>query len=144
MNRMITRAGWGVAAASASLALAGCGVLPGSGGDAPTQTSGTLLVEIMVSSDVDTAARIEMDVDAREDPQQSDDENVPLPFRQQFEVPTNVLFPLSGVSVEATAAPDATWIDCQILLDGEVIVEDRAKGSDATAGCSKELRLGPQ
>lgn len=144
MNRMITRAGWGVAAVSASLLLAGCGVLPGGGDDTPSQTSGTLLIEIIVTSDVDPAARVEVDVDAREDLQQSDDENVPLPFSQQFEVSTNVPFPLTGVSAEAEAAPDATWIECQVLLDGEVIVEDRAEGSGATADCSKELRIGPQ
>lgn len=144
-NRMVARAGWGAAAASACLLMAGCGVPPGGGSDgAPTQTSGALLVEIMVRSDVNTAARIEVDVDARDDPQQSDDENVSLPFSQQFEVSTSVPFPLSGVSVEATAAPDATWIECQVLLDGEVIVEDRAEGSEATADCSKELRVGPQ
>lgn len=124
--------------------LSGCGGLPSGGTPSSSAPAGGALhLRVEITSDVDTAAELSVDIDANE-PQQLEKTNASLPFDTQFDVPTNTPFPLRGFSVEATAAPGSEWIECRVTLDGQVAAEDRATGPGATATCSKQLRLGPQ
>ena len=143
MGQVATQAG--AALALFAVALTGCGSVPG-GGEGPlsSPSSSALVIEVEVSSDTSTASRLQVGINTRESPARIDEENVPLPFGERFEVSTSKPFPLNGVSVGATAAPGAGWIKCRLLLDGEVVSEDRGEGPVATATCSKKLRLGPQ
>lgn len=145
MKSVTSRVGSAVAVAIVSVALVSCSALPSSkDGSSPSSPAGVMLVEIAIGSDVGTASQVQVDIDAREDSQRIDEQNVSLPFADQIEVSTRVPFPLKGVTVKATGASGAGWIECQVSLDGEVISEGRAEGSGATAMCTKELDLGPQ
>ncbi|WP_405097891.1 MmpS family transport accessory protein [Micromonospora sp. NBC_01412] len=125
--------------------LAGCAFLPWSGGGGQSSASSdAMVVEVEVTSDAATASQLRVVVDAREDPQRVDQHDVSLPYGERFEVSKDVPFPLTGSLVEATAGQDATWIECRIILDGEVVAENRAEGAGATAVCEKKLRRGPQ
>lgn len=145
MKSLTKRVGSAGAVSIVFLGLVGCSALPwGADDSSPTSSAGLMLVEVAIRSDVDTAAQVDIDVDTIDDPQRVEDENVTLPFAEQFDVSTAKPFPLRGVTVEATATPDARWIECEVSLDGDVIAKDRAEGPGATATCTKELRLGPQ
>lgn len=134
-----------VAATALAATLAGCYSLPLSGGGGRSSASSdALVVRVEVTSDAATASRMRVEIDAREDPQRVDQRDVSLPYKEEFEVSKDMPFPLTGSSVEATTGPDATWIDCRIVLDGKIVAENRAEGAGATAVCEQKLRLGPQ
>ncbi|MFF9077935.1 MmpS family transport accessory protein [Streptomyces sp. NPDC014735] len=125
------------------MALAGCDAMPW-GGSGDKQQSKAMVVEVEVTSDAGAAGRVRAVVDARNDPQRVDQSGVKMPYTQTFQVPLDAPFPLTGTSVEATAASDAAWIACRITLDGKVVAEDRAEGPGAVTVCEKKLRAGPQ
>lgn len=125
------------------IALAGCGMLRSPGGP-DTGTSAAMSVEVQVTSDANTAGQRSIDVDARKSPQRVDQTDEPLPYQRQFTVPLDTPFPLRGTTVEATAAPGASWIACSITLDGDIVAERRVEGDGAIAVCEKKLTVGPQ
>lgn len=125
------------------IAMAGCGMLP-SPDEPDTDTSAVMSVEVQVTSDANTAGQLSVDVDARKSPQRVDQTDEPLPYQGQFTVPLDTPFPLSGTTVEATAAPGASWIACSITLDGAIVAERRVNGDGAIAICEKKLTVGPQ
>lgn len=126
-----------------AVTLTACGALPWGGGE-DVDSSDAMIVEVQVTSDAATVGHLQVEVDARNDPQRVDQTDTPLPYTQTFEVPLDTPFPLSGTSVEATMAREAAWIECRIILDGKVVSEDRADGTGGIAVCEKKLRLGPQ
>ncbi|ORI26020.1 hypothetical protein BJI47_01055 [Rhodococcus sp. 1168] len=126
-----------------AVTLTGCDSLPFGGGDS-TGTSDSMIVEVEVTSDSASATGVRVEVDARNDPERVETTDMPLPYAETFEVSLDTPFPLTGTSVEAIADAGASWISCQITMDGEIVAEERAEGAGATVFCAKKLRIGPQ
>lgn len=127
-----------------AVGLAGCSMLPFTDNRDDGSLSNSLMIEVRVASDTDTAKGLEVKVDARNNPHRFSERDVPLEYVDKFEVPLDIPIPLSGVTVEETSAEDASWISCTITLDGDVVAEQRVSGAGKTAVCEKKLRISPQ
>lgn len=139
------------------LLLAGCGVvedtldgLTGSSPSPPPGTSepgstaeGSIIVTVEIDSDGTTATDLAVEINSPSSPQSLYEDSVPVPFSRDFTVSTDAFFPLRGTTVEVHAAPDATFVRCRILVDGEEIATHRSEGSGATATCERRIQLGP-
>lgn len=139
------------------LLLAGCGVvedtldgLTGSSPSPPPGTSepgstaeGSIVVTVEIDSDGTTARDIAVEINSPSSPQSLYEDSVPVPFSRDFTVSTDAFFPLRGTTVEVHAAPDATFVSCRILVDGEEVATHRSEGSGATATCERRIQLGP-
>ncbi|MDO3410558.1 hypothetical protein QWJ34_12370 [Saccharibacillus sp. CPCC 101409] len=125
------------------LVLAGGLILLPACGAEEAQDSDDILVEVVVESDGSTAADLEVDVNARENPESVVLDSVEVPYRETFAVSKNVFIPLTSTHVRAKAAGDASWISCTILYDEEVVATHKARGDHAEAACEKVFRLGP-
>lgn len=139
------------------LLLAGCGVvedtldgLTGSSPSPPPGTSepgstaeGSIIVTVEIDSDGTTATDLAVEINSPSSPQSLYEDSVPVPFSRDFTVSTDAFFPLRGTTVEVHAAPDATFVRCRILVDGEEVATHRSEGSGATATCERRIQLGP-
>ncbi|WP_454114982.1 hypothetical protein [Microbacterium lacticum] len=139
------------------LLLAGCGVvedtldgLTGSSASPSPETSGpgstaegSIVVTVEVDSDGTTATDLAVEINSPSSPQSLYEDSVPVPFSHDFTVSTDAFFPLRGTTVEVHAAPDATFVSCRILVDGEEVATHRSEGSGATATCERRIQLGP-
>lgn len=146
------------------LALSGCGVvedtLEGLTGTAPSHEtprpapSGSaheseapdgeqIVIEVRFESDGATAADVVIEVESTTSPQSFRDDLVDLPFQQEFRVDTGKPFPFRNVTATADAADGATYISCEIIIDGESVASHRSTGGNARAECERGLRLGP-
>lgn len=138
--------------------LSGCGVVrdtvEGMSGQEPTSQPSTpssttaageddLIVTITVESDADTTGELSVNIDSPGDGQSLREDSVRLPFARDFNVPTDAMFPLRATHVEVKTGPAATYIQCTISVDGQVVATHRAEGSAATATCHRKLQLGP-
>lgn len=144
----------------AVLTLSGCGVLKDtfeamtddddnstsesrdSGGS--SYTSGDAkVVTVKITSDGATSGELSVELDTANDDQSYHEASVDLPFEREFSVALDAPFPLRSTHVEVEASPDATYIECSILLDGNEVASHRAEGGQARATCDRHLQLGP-
>jgi hypothetical protein len=139
------------------LLLAGCGVIgdaldgrngyspsPAEGRSEPGPTAdGSIVVTVEIESDGSTATDLAVAIHSPGSPQSLYQDSAPVPFSRDFTVSTEASFPLRGTTVEVHAAPDATFVTCRILVDGEEVARHRSEGSRATATCERRLELGP-
>ena len=102
-----------------------------------------LTVTVTVESDADTTGELSVEIDAPGGGQSLREESVRLPFTRDFTVPTDTMFPLRTTHVEVEAGPTASYIECSISVDGQVVASHRAEGSAATAICDRRLQLRP-
>ena len=107
----------------------------------PEETDG-LTVTITVESDAETSGELTVDVDSPGGGQSLRTKSVPLPFKREYTVATDSMFPLRATHVEVVADPAASYIECSISTGGQVVASHRAEGSSATATCDRSLRLG--
>ncbi len=136
--------------------LAGCGIVedtlegitasgptPGHTQSSTPADQDSIEVTVSIASDAGTAIDLVIDVDSPNASQSFLEEEVPVPFVHDFTVPMDAFLPLRETTVEAHAAPGATYISCSIAVDGEVVATHRSEGSGAIATCENRLRLGP-
>ncbi|PXA79709.1 MULTISPECIES: hypothetical protein [Auritidibacter] len=135
-----------------ALAMSGCAVLEdtvdgvmgrGPGSPEPTPLSPSLSVTVEVESDSPVSGELSISIDGATDSQSVEEGSVDLPYSAVFDVPSDAPFPYRGSRVEVSAAQDASWIECRILMDEKVVASHRAEGSNARAVCERNLRLGP-
>lgn len=152
-----TRVLTSIALGGSLLLLAGCGVvedtldgLTGSSTSPPPSTSepgstveGSIVVTVEIDSDGTTATDLAVEINSPSSPQSLYEDSVPVPFSRDFTVSTDAFFPLRGTTVEVHAGPDATFVRCRILVDGEEVATHRSEGSGATATCERRIQLGP-
>lgn len=134
------------------LVLSGCGVLEdtlegvtGRGPDTPnaTQAPESLSVRVEIESDATASGELEISINSANDSQSVKESSVELPYSKDFEVPTDAPFPFRGSHVEVAAGPDASWVECRIIMDEKVVASHRSEGTGARAVCDRSLRLGP-
>lgn len=109
----------------------------------PTPLSPSLSVTVEVESDSPVSGELSISIDGATDSQSVEEGSVDLPYSAVFDVPSDAPFPYRGSRVEVSAAQDASWIECRILMDEKVVASHRAEGSNARAVCERNLRLGP-
>lgn len=157
MGRLGMRALASLALGGSLLILVGCGVvedtlngLTGSSPSPPPGTSepgstagGSIVVTVQVDSDGTTATDLAVEINSPSSPQSLHEDSVPVPFSHDFTVSTDAFFPLRGTTVEVHPAPDATFVSCRILVDGEEVATHHSEGSGATATCERRIQLGP-
>ncbi|MDO4718601.1 MAG: hypothetical protein Q4B08_13690 [Propionibacteriaceae bacterium] len=140
------------------VALSGCGVVrdtvDGMAGQettsqplSPHSSDGAevddLVVTVTVESDADTTGELSVNIGSPETAKSLREDSVRLPFTQNFSVSKRVIFPLRNARVEVKADHAASYIECRISVDGQVVATHRAVGSAATATCDRSLQLGP-
>jgi hypothetical protein len=133
--------------------LSGCGVIEDTvdgftGSPIPTGTpdleaADEIVIEVRFDSDGGTARSVEVDIDSPSSPQSLREDAVDLPFSKEFTIEANEFLPFRGVTAQAEAGEGATFISCEIVMDGEVVASHHGSGSDARAECERQLRLGP-
>jgi len=138
------------------LLVAGCSVvddsLDGLTGSPPPPTAGawepgpiadgSIVVTVEIDSDGSTATDLAVEITSPRSPQSLYEDSTPVPFSRDFTVSTDAFFPLRGTTVQVHAAPDATFVTCRILIDGEEVATHRSEGSRATATCERRLPFG--
>lgn len=102
-----------------------------------------LLVEVTVESDAPSTGELTIEIDSPRNSQSLGEDSVDVPFKHDFAISTDVAFPLRNSRVEVDAGPDATYIECIITVNGDVVSTHRAEGATASAICDRGLRLGP-
>ncbi|XID93369.1 hypothetical protein ACF3MZ_02190 [Paenibacillaceae bacterium WGS1546] len=105
--------------------------------------SDVIIVEVVIESDGDSATDLEVDINARKNPESVYFDSIDVPYREEFAVSKDAFIPLTSTLVKAEKADDASWISCTILYDGEVVANHRSRGDRAQAVCEKAFRLGP-
>lgn len=106
--------------------------------------SGDVFVEVTIDSVAPTVTDMQIDINARKDPDSVSLDSVDAPYEREFTIPGDVPFPLKGTRVEAHASDAATYVTCSISYNGEEVATHRADGDRATAVCEKKLTIGPQ
>ena len=135
------------------LCVTGCGVIAdtvdgmtGTSTQAETTDAATadrIVIEVRFDSDGDTAHTVEVDVDSSTSPQSLREDVVDLPFSHEFTIETDGFLPFRGVTASAEAREGASFISCEIVIDGEVVASHHSSGSNALAECERRIRLGP-
>lgn len=102
-----------------------------------------IVIEVHFESDGATARDVEIEVDSTTSPQSLREDTVELPFSEEFLIDKTKPFPFRNVTATADAAEEATYISCEIIVDGDSVASYRSEGSNARAECERGLRLGP-
>lgn len=102
-----------------------------------------IVIEVRFESDGGTAQNVEVEVDSTTSPQSLREDTVDLPFSEEFLIDKTKPFPFRNVTATADAADGATYISCEIIVDGDSVASYQSSGSNARAECERGLRLGP-
>lgn len=102
-----------------------------------------IIVEVIVESDADTVNDLEVEVNARKNPESVYFDSVEVPYRVEFSVSKDASIPLTSTRVVASVADNAKEVSCTILYDGEEVATHRSQGNSGRAICEKSFRLGP-
>lgn len=105
--------------------------------------SDVITVEVLVESDHDSAVDLEVDINARKNPQSIRWDTIKLPYQEKFVIPKDTFIPLISTHVKAGTKGDEGWISCSILYDGELVASHKSRGSEPKAVCEKKFHLGP-
>lgn len=98
---------------------------------------------IIVESDGDSVVNLEVEINARKNPESVYFDSIEVPYREEFTVPKDVPIPLTSTRVEASVADDGSEVSCTILYNGEEVATHRSQGNGGRAICEKSFRLGP-
>ena len=104
----------------------------------------TIEVAVTIESNSGTAEDVKIEVNSRKDPVTLTYESVTTPFRQSFNVPSDIAFPLRSTRITAQVPRGGDTISCTIRYDDDTVATYRAEGTNAIAKCEKKLTLGPQ
>lgn len=63
--------------------------------------------------------------------------------RRAMMAPIALAVAIQPSHVEVDAGRDATWIECRIIVNDQVVASHRSEGSNARAVCDQRPRLGP-
>ncbi|SCY05517.1 hypothetical protein SAMN05720606_102199 [Paenibacillus polysaccharolyticus] len=102
-----------------------------------------IVVEVLVESDVNSASDLEVEINARKNPESVYWDTIEVPYQERFVIPKDTFIPLISTHVRAKADDSASWISCSIKYDGELVASHKSRGSDAKAVCEKKFQLGP-
>ena len=105
--------------------------------------SDAIIVEIIVESDGDSVVDLEVEINARKNPESVNFDSIEVPYRVEFTVPKDVPIPLTSTRVEASMADDGSEVSCTILYDGKEVATHRSQGDSGRAICEKTFWLGP-
>lgn len=105
--------------------------------------SDAIIVEVIVESDGDSVVDLEVEVNARKNPESVYFDSVEVPYRVEFSVSKDAFIPLTSTRVVASVADNAKEVSCTILYDGEEVATHRSQGNSGRAICEKSFRLGP-
>lgn len=105
--------------------------------------SNEIIVEVIVESDGDTVNDLEIEVNARKNPESVYFDSVEVPYREEFSVSKDDFIPLTSTRVVASVADNANEVSCIILYDGKEVATDQSQGNNGKAICEKKFRLGP-
>ncbi|MGQ8872258.1 hypothetical protein [Paenibacillus sp. TSA_86.1] len=102
-----------------------------------------IVVEVLVESDVNSASGLEVEINARKNPESVYWDTIEVPYKEKFVIPKDTFIPLLSTQVKAKADDSASWISCSIWYDGELVTSHKSRGSGAKAVCEKKFQLGP-
>lgn len=105
--------------------------------------SGEIVIEVRFDSDETQAESASVEVRSPNSGQSLQEETIELPFSREFTIALDTFLPFRGVTASAEAAAGATFISCEIIIDGESVSSHRSEGDNARAECERSLRLGP-
>jgi|SRR5690625_2876435 len=105
--------------------------------------SNEIIVEVIVESDGETVSDLEVEVNARKNPESVYFDSVEVPYKEEFSVSKDAFIPLTSTRVVASVADNANEVSCTILYDGEEVVTHQSQGNNGKAICEKKFRLGP-
>ena len=105
--------------------------------------SDAIIVEVIVESDGDSVVDLEVEINARKNPESVYFDSMEVPYREEFTIPKDVPIPLTSTRVEASVADDGSEVSCTILYNGEEVATHRSQGNGGRAICEKSFRLGP-
>lgn len=105
--------------------------------------SNEIVVEVIVESDGDTVNDLEVEVNARKNPESVYFDSVEVPYREEFFVSKDAFIPLTSTRVVASVADKANEVSCTILYDGEEVATHQSQGNSGKAICEKKFQLGP-
>src|SRR5690625_1768915 len=105
--------------------------------------SNEIIVEVIVESDGDTVNDLEVEINARKNPESVSFDSVEVPYNEEFSVSTDAFIPLTSTRVEASVADNANEVSCTILYDGEEVATHQSQGNNGKAICEKKFQLGP-
>lgn len=102
-----------------------------------------IMVEVIVESDGDTVNDLEIEVNARKNPESVYFDSVEVPYREDFSISKDAFIPLTSTRVVASVSDNANEVSCTILYDGEEVATHQSQGNSGKAICEKKFRLGP-
>ncbi|MGO4528021.1 hypothetical protein AB4Z30_02980 [Paenibacillus sp. 2TAF8] len=102
-----------------------------------------IVVEVLVESDVNSASDLEVEINARKNPESVYWDTIEVPYKDKFIIPKDTFIPLLSTHVRVKADDSASWVSCSIWYDGELVASHKSRGSDAKAVCEKKFQLGP-
>ncbi|MBR3380544.1 MAG: hypothetical protein IKG72_10605 [Bacillus sp. (in: Bacteria)] len=108
-----------------------------------THASDGLIVEVLVESDLESVADLEIEINARKNPESVYWDTMEVPYKERFVIPKETFIPLISTHVKARANDSASWVSCSIWYDGELVSSHKSRGSNAKAVCEKKFQLGP-
>lgn len=111
--------------------------------DMDNNDENAIMVEVIVESDSNSIVDLEIELNARENPEMFSFDSVEAPYRDEFSVSKDVPIPITSTRVVAKKADDASWVSCTILYDGKEVSTHRAQKDGEKAVCEKTFRLGP-
>lgn len=142
----------GIFLAATLIMLSSCGVIKDTyegmtdkekTGDQIEEQSNEMIVEIIVESDSEIVNDLEVEINARKNPESIYFDSVEVPYREVFSVSKDVFIPLTSTRVEASVADHANEVSCTILYDGEEVATHQSQGNNGKAVCEKKFQLGP-
>ncbi|MDT0122925.1 hypothetical protein Q9R46_09750 [Paenibacillus sp. RRE4] len=102
-----------------------------------------IVVEVLVESDVNSASDLEVEINARKNPESVYWDAIEVPYQERFVIPKDTFIPLLSTHVRVKANDSASWVSCSIKYDGELVASHKSRGSGAKAVCEKKFQLGP-
>ncbi|CAI6046303.1 hypothetical protein PAECIP112173_01210 [Paenibacillus sp. JJ-100] len=105
--------------------------------------SDVITVEVLVESDLESVADLEIEINARKNPESVYWDTTEVPYKERFVIPKDTFIPLISTHVKARANDSASWVSCSIWYDGELVSSHKSRGSGAKAVCEKKFQLGP-
>lgn len=105
--------------------------------------SNEIIVEVLVESDINSVTDLEVEVNARKNPESIYWDTIEVPYQERFVIPKDTFIPLISTHVRARANDSANWVSCSIKYDGELVASHKSQGNGAKAVCEKKFQLGP-
>lgn len=95
-----------------------------------------ITVEIIIESDGDSVNNLEVEINSRKNPQSVYFDSIEVPYREEFTVSSDMMFPLTSTRARASVG-DGSEVSCTILYNGEEVATHQSKGDAGRAYCEK-------